>query len=202
MQGDFIEDVPVKWTAKQIVALLREERHAKDWLFFEELRVGTGYAVDAEQRIDAYSIHPFPSRGLARVAYEVKISRSDFLAEIKKPQKRRRAMLLSNLFYFVAPAGLIRIEELPVDCGLIEVTGKGYLNTVVKAPHRDIASPPWLFVAALVRRAGLDGYAAGRDEAQKQIQDHTQRLNERIKELEGELDETAERLAEVTGVYT
>ena len=52
---------------------------------------------------------------------EIKVSRADFLAEIKrKPLKRRAGLRLSNESYFVAPKGIIEIDELPPEAGLLE----------------------------------------------------------------------------------
>jgi hypothetical protein len=58
---------------------------------------------------------------MKRVSYEVKTSRADFLAELKRPLKRRIGMRYSNEFYFVTPAGLVTATEIPAECGLIEV---------------------------------------------------------------------------------
>ncbi len=129
------------------------KRHTEAWIFLPELRMGTGYGYSSEQRVDAWAIHPWPSKGLSAVAYEIKVSRKDWLNELKKPLKRRGALLHSNLFYFATPAGLIKDGELPIETGLIEVTD-GRAKEVVPAPRRDIGPPTWLFVAALMRRLG------------------------------------------------
>jgi hypothetical protein len=50
----------------------------------------------------------------------VKTSRVDFLGELKHPLKRRMGMRYSNEFYFVTPARLVEIAEIPAECGLIE----------------------------------------------------------------------------------
>ena len=57
---------------------------------------------------------------MKRVCYEVKTSRADFLSELKRPLKRRIGMRYSNEFYFVTPAGLISLAEIPPECGLVE----------------------------------------------------------------------------------
>jgi hypothetical protein len=100
----------------------------------------------------------YPSRKFERIAYEVKVSRSDFLREIADPNKREMAMSLSNRFYYVAPKGMIGKDDVPEDCGLITVgypEDKNYLvaYTLVLAPFRDVPDPPLRFVASLVRRA-------------------------------------------------
>ncbi len=142
-------------TASDIIVALHKHYSYGDWLAFAELRVGTGFGKDAEQRLDFWAIESIPSKRFRRVAYEVKVSRSDFLNELKKPLKRRRALLLSNEFYFITPPGLVRDGELPVEAGLAEVDEHG-IHIKHGAPWRDTSPPTWQFLAAIVRRAKRD----------------------------------------------
>jgi len=86
------------------------------------------------------------------IAYEVKVSRSDFLVEMKKPTKRKLALFYSNLYYFATPKGLIRPEELPPECGLIELQDNGRMRIAVEPPWRECHPPSWHFVASIARR--------------------------------------------------
>jgi hypothetical protein len=88
-----------------------------EWLFFRELRVGTGRRTGNVQRFDAFALNSLPHTGMKRVCYEVKASRSDFLAELKHPLKRRIGMRYSSEFYFVTPADLVDVTEIPVRAG-------------------------------------------------------------------------------------
>lgn len=160
-------------TTAHILALL-EARHqpADQWAYFEELRTGTGYGKGAEQRLDAWAMHLWPSHRFARTTFEIKVGRGDFLREIRDPQKRRYGLLYSNLFYFVAPRGLLKEDEIPPECGLIEVWANANANSrgwwaqtpdglwvaslTVPAPWRDTVPPTWLFFASLVRRLTVD----------------------------------------------
>ena len=109
-------------TAADIIEMLKKKYSANrdEWVFFSEMRCGTGYKKDAERRIDFWALNCW--KGHQRIAYEIKVSRQDFLKELKDPKKRRMALLFSNEFYFIAPKGLIKVEELPPECGLIEVS--------------------------------------------------------------------------------
>lgn len=90
---------------------------------FEEVRMGLGYeGNDAVQRIDYWVFYCWKTDQYKRISYEIKASRADFLNEVKKPTKKRMAMLVSNYYYFIAPKGIIKPEEVPLDCGLIELT--------------------------------------------------------------------------------
>lgn len=145
-----------------------------EWLFFRELRVGTGHRNGSAQRLDAFALNCLPHMGMRRVCYELKASRADFLNEVKQPLKRRIGMRYSNEFYFVAPAGLLLPNEIPDHCGLIEVGRASqaewnamlqkadrfiwfdpqlevFCAVAVPACWRDTPGPTWQFVAAMIR---------------------------------------------------
>lgn len=145
-------------TSTQILEAL-ERRHsmgrnfdALQWAFFRELRVATGFGVGREQRIDLWVMNVWQSKKYARIAYEVKCSRSDFLRELAAPAKREAALAVSNEFYFAAPKGLIKPVELPMNCGLIEVDEDGVTRVKFAPPWRDIPPPSIDFFATVARR--------------------------------------------------
>lgn len=148
---------------KAIIKALRRRHPEKEWAFFEELKAGTGWSNarwgvegkvegNPEQRFDAWAINLYPSKQFLRIAYEIKVSRSDFLREIKHPEKRTQALQLSNQFYFVAPVGLIKPSELPPEAGLIEVKDEWESRMKVRAPMREAEGPTWQFFASIARR--------------------------------------------------
>ena len=145
-----------------------------EWLFLRELRVGTGRRNGNAQRLDAFALNALPYTGMKRVCYEVKTARGDFLAELKHPLKRRIGMRYSNEFYFVTPAHLVEVTEIPAECGLIEAgratpeewrrlvsrqagffsldpDTRHYCMITVPAPWRDTPGPTWQLVAAMLR---------------------------------------------------
>ena len=52
------------------------------------------------------------------IGYEVKINRQDF----RRDKKWEKYLEYCNIFYFVTPWGLINIEEVPSEAGLIWIT--------------------------------------------------------------------------------
>jgi hypothetical protein len=145
-----------------------------EWLFFRELRVGTGRRNGNAQRLDGFALNSLPHTAMKRVCYEVKTSRADFLAELKRPLKRRIGMRYSNEFYFVTPARLVDLAEIPAECGLVEAgvatpdewkrlivrqagffhfdaDTRCYCMITVPAPWRDTPGPTWQLVAAMLR---------------------------------------------------
>jgi len=55
---------------------------------------------------------------------ECKVSRSDFLADRKKPFRAEPSRGLGLYRYYMAPRGLLRAAEMPTGWGLLEVSGR------------------------------------------------------------------------------
>jgi len=58
------------------------------------------------------------------VLVECKVSRADFMADGDKPFRQRPEIGVGCERYYLAPRGLIRIEELPAGWGLLGVCGR------------------------------------------------------------------------------
>lgn len=162
--------------AALLLDIVERALHAarSEWLFLRELRVGTGRRNGNVQRLDGFALNTLPHTAMKRICYEVKTSRADFLAELKHPLKRRIGMRYSNEFYFVTPAGLVDVAEIPAECGLVEAglatadqwrrligghagffsfdpDARHYAMITVPAPWRDTPGPTWQLVAAMLR---------------------------------------------------
>lgn len=132
-------------------ALSKHADGIKHAMFFE-LKLCTGWS-GSEQRLDAWSIPLWPSLGKSIVAYEVKISRADFLKEIKNPDKRQAGLERSNEFYFVTAERVVKnLEEIPEECGWL-LYENGELKTIKPAPIRECPQPDWGTIRAICRRA-------------------------------------------------
>ena len=138
------------------VLILLHERYAwglqMEWAFFGQLRTATGNGVwmGDIRTMDGWALNCWPSNGFKSIAFEIKVSKSDFKHELDNPKKREPAMRLSNQFYFVAPRGLIAPMELPDDCGLMVVQEKK-LKILLAAPIREREDLPMEFVASILR---------------------------------------------------
>ena len=93
-----------------------------------------------------------------RIALEVKVTRADFKRDTD--EKRRAWFSVADRFAYVAPKGLIKREELPPGCGLMEynpeaIFGSDTLKWTVVAPKRDTPPIPFTtqFFAYLMGRA-------------------------------------------------
>lgn len=137
-----------KYTAEEVVGLLRN-RYAdhQRYALFEQVANGTGWR--ARSWIDALVLHLWPSDGLMRVAFEVKVSRQDFLKELKNAQKNEWARQACNEFWFVAPKNVIKEQELPEGIGWMRPHGDT-LAIVRHAQRKESEMGPE-FVAAIAR---------------------------------------------------
>ncbi len=65
------------------------------------------------------------------IIVEVKVSRSDFLADAKKPHRNGSVKGLGNWRYYLCPEGVIKADEIPDNWGLLYVNNRGHIKPVV-----------------------------------------------------------------------
>ena len=78
------------------------------------------------ERCDAYGYRW--GYGSGSVVVEAKVSRSDFLADAKKPHRNGEVLGMGDFRYYICPEGLINIQDLPNGWGLIWVTKRGHVK--------------------------------------------------------------------------
>ncbi|WP_407321778.1 adenylosuccinate synthase [Dickeya ananatis] len=107
---------------------------AKRWLLRPESGKGPGCkvafvevgALGDTERADAWGYRWGWGGGACSVLVESKVSRSDFLADRKKPH--RQAGGLGDYRYYICPEGLITIDDLPDRWGLLWVNKRGHVK--------------------------------------------------------------------------
>lgn len=144
-------------TAEMILDRLERRWDGSGFVRVRELRPSVGYKSE-DRRIDLWVLECRPSAGMPAHAIEVKVSRGDWLRELRSPWKRRAAMAISNHFWVAAPVGVVNVEEVPADCGLIEFDAARfgepwyYGETKVRANYRDKVRCSWGLLASILRR--------------------------------------------------
>lgn len=91
--------------------------------------------AETSQIADVLTVKPSYEK-LCISIYEVKVSRADFLTD----DKWRGYLPHCHRFYFAVPSGLVKIEEVPPEAGLI-ICGEKNWTTVKAAPVRDVQIP-------------------------------------------------------------
>ena len=102
------------------------------WLLRAPSSNGAGCHVAADEmatgwrgeRPDAIGFH----RDQGSIVIETKTSRSDFLADRKKPHRLIGGV--GDYRYFLAPPDLIKIDELPEKWGLMTITKRGAIQCI------------------------------------------------------------------------
>jgi len=138
-------------TESSITRLL-SERHRDD-VFVPQCKNGSTHYAESLLKLDAWAMakswkHP------KLTAYEIKVSRSDFLHD----DKWRHALDYCNEFYWVAPQGIIDPAEIDPQCGLLIVSKNATkLYNKKKAVYREIPCPDQLLYYVLMCRASIKG---------------------------------------------
>ncbi len=179
-----------------------EKRYsAPHWVFLREVRNGTGF--QSTRSADALAIGLYHSRGQVVVGFEKKISRTDWLKELKRPDKAEAICQFCDQWYLVVPEmSIVGIDELPATWGLLVVNGKK-LQTAKQAPTLTPKPLDRGMLAAIIERAieavvrpyllsdreknegqWNEGFEQGKKSAEHEL--------ERLRELEAKVNEFEE----------
>lgn len=138
-------------TAQEIEDMLAERFCAPEWAFLPQVRSATGFASEV-RTADALAMGLWPSRGLHLHGFEIKVGRSDWLGELKKPEKAEQIAYYCDFWWIVAPKEIIKIEEVPIMWGAMIINGSR-LKIIKPAPILKAGELDKLFLAAILRRA-------------------------------------------------
>ena len=176
-------------TAKEICEALNNRYSAeRGWYTATELGSPVSYYYDSQawpeipepqgvenyfRRIDFLAVATWPSLECAAIGFEIKVSRGDFLSEVKSGKYREWMQFCEKFIFATAPNVVYRPEEIPDQCGHVEIRkwGDGYRVKVLKpAPRHQVGLPPWRLFGAVLNRAriertngGFDGFRLQRD---------------------------------------
>lgn len=130
------------------------------WVCAEHVRNDSGFF--AARTADFMAMDMWPSTGNAIHGHEVKVSRSDWLAELRKPEKAYPFVEMVDYWWLAVPsAAIVKEGELPNGWGLL-VLGPHGLRAKVRAPRlhrggvtslREPRDVPRGFAASLLRAA-------------------------------------------------
>lgn len=117
---------------------------------------------DARRTADFVAMDLWPSGGLKLHGHEVKVSRADWLRELKDPSKAAEFIPFMDCWWLVAAsAAVARPDELPDGWGLM-VMHAGALSVVTPAPWRKPEPMPASRLAALLRAVAQTAELHGR----------------------------------------
>jgi len=191
--------------ATEVKAAIRQKFIGNEWAVFFEVADGTG--ANSKRYADAVAMNLWPSRGLELHGFEIKVSRSDWLSELKNPEKSEAIQQYCDRWWIITPAGIIKPGEMPPTWGQYEVSDTGKIRQIIAAPKLEPKDVNRQFMAALMRRAGeadrsevFSMVNARVAEETKRIQQHADREVERLTEKYQELRKKLEGINAATGI--
>jgi hypothetical protein len=159
-----IPEQPSRYTEAQILDALHKrysQVHGNGPRYAVAEHVRSHAGAYARRTADFVAMDLWASRGMNLHGHEVKVSRSDWLAELKHPEKAGEFIPYMNCWWVVvADSAIVRPGELPDDWGLLAMAG-GQLRQVVRAPRRQALLLPPTRLAGLLRAVQKTAAARG-----------------------------------------
>jgi predicted HicB family RNase H-like nuclease len=137
---------------QDVLDILATKYQRPHWVFMREFRDATGF--DAKRSADALAVGLYSSRGQHIIGFEVKTFRSDWLRELKRPEKADPIARFCDFFNLVVPElSIVNIGELPAPWGLIVVDqAKGKVHIAKKAEQLQAQPITRSFMCAIVKQ--------------------------------------------------
>lgn len=117
--------------------------------------VANGTGSNASRAADIVVLNLWPSRGMDFNGYEVKTARSDWLRELKQPEKAWPVMQYMDRWWLLAAPGVAKLDEIPSNWGFLEFNG-AKTRVLKPAPKLEPAAVTRTFLGALLRKPVRD----------------------------------------------
>lgn len=137
--------IPSPWPA------LRGHFPESQYALLREVRDKAGH--EASRTADGIAMHLWPSRGLEVNGLEIKAYRSDWLKELKTPEKAENIYKYCDRWWIVAACeGVVKKDEVPVNWGFMQVKNDRVYR-IKEAPKLEPIPLSRDFIAAMLKRA-------------------------------------------------
>ncbi|WP_380925410.1 hypothetical protein [Sphingomonas leidyi] len=165
--------------AAEVRAALARKYALPEYALFYEVGDGTG--AGSRRWADAVAMSLWPSRGLELAGFEIKVARSDWLHELRQPQKSMPVQQYMDRWWVVTPPDIVKEGELPPTWGHLIVTGSG-LRQAVAAPKLDKLPTAPAFLAALLRRSAEHAAASVKGAVDDAMRDEREAMAAKIED--------------------
>lgn len=187
--------------AARLEQKLRQKYQAPEWAFLTQVKDH----VSPTRYADGIAIQNYRSRGNSILGFEIKVARSDWLSELRNPDKSDYFVTRTDKWYLATTQGVAKAEEIPEAWGWIELRGSR-LVTAKEAPKREAFMDKQFAIALLQRlRPSVETEVEARYERERErlrkmtenrVQcDHKFQLH-RLEELEEEMG----KIRKATGI--
>lgn len=159
-------------TSQDVIAALRMRFCSPQFAFLEQVADGTG--ARRYRWADAVAMSVWPSRGYDIHGIEVKVSRYDWLSEMRDPAKSAAVQKYCNRWWLaIGDEKIVQPGELPPTWGLLVLKG-GAIKCAVEAPLLTPEALSVEFVASVLRNMAsaddakvAEAFSRGREEGYK-----------------------------------
>lgn len=136
---------------------IRKGTIADRWVRAEHVKSSLGYS-DGDRIADFIAGDKYgggyAGEKLALHGHEVKVSRSDWLTELRDPTKANAIKRYMHHWWLVVPdASIVKPGELPEGWGLLAPDATGKLRAKKSAPRLQPEAPPLAFIISLMSSA-------------------------------------------------
>lgn len=147
---------------------------------------------------DAVIVGNWPSVGYEIQGFEIKVSRSDWLNEVKKPGKCDAVKKYCNKWWLlIARESMVKEGELPEDWGMMVAHSAG-LRIVKEAPELEPEPPSVPFITGLMRANKRDTIPS--DLHAQYIQDNNRRIEAKLKKEFADLKQFVKFIHQAFGI--
>lgn len=153
----------VKWTERMMLDAIHERHkpapfgNGPRYVVAEHVRNQCGFGGDwgtgPLRTADALVVDLWPSSKHLIHGFEVKVSRSDWLTELKDPEKAEAFKPYCDHWWLAVPDAAIVRDDLPDGWGLMAIGKDGTLRIRKRAPKRAREPMPFEMHAAWLRAA-------------------------------------------------
>jgi hypothetical protein len=200
------------YTEGHIQRLLAQKFCAPQWAYFSFVPDTTGYGT---RIADGVAMNLYPSNQLTLTCFEIKVSRSDLMAELKDITKSECIGKYCDYFTLVIPKGIVLPEELPVHWGILTVDGESMRHSRKPTKQENVAPLDRGFVASLLRRASASSVESQMAESLKvkeqeidlKIRQHEDSLRwhnkseERLRQKNDHFEKQKELFQQMSGIF-
>jgi len=140
----------VGWAEEVIFSKLKLQYNEQEWVLLPQVRRGTGgYVV---RTADAVAMNCWRSRGLVIHGFEFKSRRSDWIRELKAPEKQEQGIyrFCDRWWIIAGHPDIVKLEEVPDPWGFARPEGDK-LKIVKKAPKLKPEPLDRPFIASVLR---------------------------------------------------
>lgn len=142
----------------KIWEILRKRYPANEYALMAEVRDASGF--NASRSADFILMNLWPSRGLHLSGFELKSSRSDWLRELKRPDKAENIFQYCDYFWLLTDEldefgkkdAIAKMDEIPQKWGWMAIKG-GKVHIMKDAPKLEPKPLSRSFLGAMLKRA-------------------------------------------------